>query len=317
MNDMFQALAGHFNTLRLVLLVVVAIFIALLFVSRRVATKYARVAVLVCVGTIMMLPFVWLVCAAFKDKSVLQEYTFLPPPAKISSATVNLDNFRTLFADKQTVQGTVTFWRYLANSIFLAGAGTTLSLIFSSMGGYALAKFSFRGRTALLTFMLASLTIPPVVLLAPNFETIWRLGWMDTYRALLIPGCVSVLGIFLFRQAIVAVPDDLLEAGRIDGCGEFRIYLQLIMPLVRPMTGAFCLVTFLGIWNAFLGPNVYLQTQAKLPLPVVLNQYIGQYAQQYGVFLAGTLLAILPPAVLFFALQREFISGLTSGAVKQ
>ena len=168
-----------------------------------------------------------------------------------------------------------------------------------------------------LTFMLASVTIPGVALLAPNFEVIWRLGWMNTYAALLIPGCVSVFGIFLFRQAILGVPDDLIDAGRIDGCGEFRIYLTVIMPLVRPMTGAFCLITFLGAWNSFLGPYTYLQTQGNLTLPVVLNQYVGVYRQQYGVFLAGTLLAIIPPAVLFLALQREFISGLTTGAVKQ
>src|SRR5262249_331887 len=126
----------------------------------------------------------------------------------------------------------------------------------------------------------------------------------------------SVFGIFLFRQAMLGVPNDLIEAGRIDGCGEFRIYLNLIMPLVRPMTGAFCLVTFLGTWNSFLAPNIFLQTQRKLTLPVVLNQFIGQYAQHYGIFLAGTLLAIIPPAILFFSLQKEFISGLASGAVK-
>jgi ABC-type glycerol-3-phosphate transport system permease component len=116
---------------------------------------------------------------------------------------------------------------------------------------------------------------------------------------------------------MLGVPDELLEAGRIDGCGEFRIYLTLAMPLVRPMTGAFCLISFLGAWNSFLGPNVFLQSQHHLTLPVVLNQYIGEYRQDYGIFLAGTLLAIVPPAVLFLALQREFISGLTSGAVKQ
>ena len=94
-------------------------------------------------------------------------------------------------------------------------------------------------------------------------------------------------------------------------------HLQLVMPLVRPMTGAYCLIMFLGSWNSFIGPNIFLQTQSKLTLPVVLNQYIGIYAQEYGVFLAGTLLAIIPPAILFLSLQREFISGLTSGAVKQ
>jgi ABC-type glycerol-3-phosphate transport system permease component len=140
---------------------------------------------------------------------------------------------------------------------------------------------------------------------------------MDSYKALLIPGAVSVFGVFLFRQAMLDVPDELIEAGRIDGCSEYRIYLTLVMPLVRPMIGAFCLISFLGNWNSFLAPNIYIQTQRALTLPVVLNQYIGEYQQQYGVFLAGTLIAILPPAILFFALQREFISGLQSGALKQ
>ena len=305
------------NGVRLTLLLLVIAFFALLPFSRRLALRYARLALLLCVGTVIMLPFVWLICAAFKDKAVLNEYTFLPPPAKISTETINLDNFRTLLTPTPTVQGPVSFWRYVCNSILLAGGGTLISMVFSSMAGYALAKYRFRGRAIVLTFMLASMTIPAIVLLAPQFEVIWRLGWMDTYRALLVPGAVSVFGIFLFRQAMITVPDDLIEAGRIDGCGEFRIYLTLVMPLVRPMTGAFCLISFLGMWNSFLPPNVYLQTQAKLPLPVVLNQYIGQYTQQYGVFLAGTLVAIIPPAILFFALQREFISGLTSGAVKQ
>ena len=108
----------------------------------------------------------------------------------------------------------------------------------------------------------------------------------------------------------------MVDAGRIDGCGEFRIYYSLVMPLVRPMAAAFCLVSFLGSWNAFFAPNVFLHTQSKLTLPVVLNLYLNQYGSDYGVFLSGTVLAILPPALLFLALQREFVGGLTSGAVK-
>lgn len=305
------------NWLHLLLLAMAALFVVLWPLSRKIAGTYARLALLLLVGTIMLMPFAWLVCAAFKDKSVLNEYTFLPPISQISSRTINLDNFRVLLSPQETVQGPVVFWRYVGNSLFLASAGTFISLVFCSMGGYALAKYRFRGQNLILIFMLASLTIPGVVLLAPNFEVIWRLGWLDSYKALIIPAAVSVFGIFLFRQAMLTVPDDLLEAGRIDGCGEFRIYLMLTMPLVRPMTSAYCLICFLGWWNAFLGPNIFLQTQSKLPLPVVLNQYIGQYAQHYGVFLAGTLLAILPPAILFLALQREFVSGLTTGALKQ
>lgn len=304
------------NPVRLSLLILVAGFVALWFGARRWAWTYARFAALLLTGTLIMLPFVWLLCAAFKDKSVLNEFAFLPPPSQISSETVNFDNFRALFATTQTVDGPVNFWRYALNSLFLAGAGTLIPMVFTSMGGFALAKYRFAGRPFVLTFMLASLTIPSVVLLAPQFDVIWRLGWMDSYRALLVPGAVTVFGIFLYRQAMIRVPDELLEAGRIDGCSEFGIYLRLVMPLVRPMTGAFCLISFLGAWNAFLGPNIFLQSQTKLTLPVVLNQYITLYQQQYGVFLAGTLLAIIPPALLFLLLQKEFISGLTSGAVK-
>lgn len=305
------------NALHWLLLVLLAGFGLLMLVSRKTALAYARWVILLLVGTIILLPFAWLICAAFKDTTVLNEYAFLPPMSRISSSTINLDSFRALFTEKQTVQGSVSFWRYIWNSIFLATAGTSISLIFSSMGGYALAKYHFAGRKTLLLYMLASMTIPGVMLLAPSFEVMWRLGWLDSYKAIIIPGSVGAFGIFLFRQAMLKVPDDLIEAGRIDGCGEFRIYLQLVMPLVRPMSAAYCLISFLGAWNSFLVPNVYLQTQSKLTLPVVLNQYIGEYTQQYGVFLAGTLLAIIPPAILFFALQREFISGLTSGAVKQ
>lgn len=305
------------NGLHVLLMVLLAVFLGLWLTKRRWAWAYGRLTVLLLVGTVMMLPFLWLICAAFKDKAVLNEYLFLPPPTEASPATVNLDNFRELFQPKPSTQGEVSFWRHIANSLFLASATTFLGLVFCSMGGYALAKHRFAGRKAVLIFMLASLAIPGVVLLAPNYEVIWRLGWMDSYRALIVPACVSAFGIFLFRQALLNVPDDLIEAGRIDGCGELRIYLQLVMPLVRPMTGAFCLITFIASWNAFLQPNIFLLSQDKLPLPVVLNQYIGQYAQQYGVFLAGTLIAIIPPAVLFLALQKEFISGLTSGAVKQ
>jgi multiple sugar transport system permease protein len=305
------------NELRWFLAAVAAVFALLLPLSRRAALQYGRLAILALIAAMMLAPFAWLICAAIKDTTVLNQYNFLPPPSQINSHTINLDNFRQLLAPKDTVQGPVSFWRYVLNSLFLASTATILSLVFSSMGGYAIAKYRFFGRGALLTYMLASMAIPAVVLLAPNYEIIYRLGWMDSYKALLIPSCVSAFGIFLFRQAMLAIPNELIEAARIDGWSEWRIYLTLVMPLVRPMSGAFCLITFLGAWNSFLPPNIFLTTQSKLPLPVVLNQYIGQYVQHYGIFLAGTVLAMIPPAIVFFALQKEFIGGLTSGAVKQ
>jgi len=320
MDDFAVALplaAVQMNSVRWTLLVALGIFVLLWPISRKAAFAYARVTLLLLAAFIMLVPFAWLVCAAFKDTTVLNEYMFLPPLREISSKTVNLGNFRELFADRETAQGPISFWQYVLNSVFLSSTITFLAMLFSSMGGYALAKFRFRGRGAVQAFMLSSLAIPGIVLLSPNYAVIYKLGLMDNYAALIIPACVSVLGIFLYRQAMLGVPDELIEAARLDGCGEFRIYLSLVMPLVRPMTGAFCLISFLGAWNAFIAPNIYLQSQRKLPLPVMLNQYVGVYSQQYGVFLAGTLLAILPPAILFFLLQREFISGLSTGALKQ
>jgi ABC-type glycerol-3-phosphate transport system permease component len=245
---------------------------------------------------------------------LLLEMTF--PDQIRASRAMNLDNFTTLFAGEETVQGRVYFWQYLLNSLFLAGAATTLQLFLCSMAGYALAKYRFAGRNLIVLYMLGTMMVPAVMLLAPVYKLIHSIGWSDSYLALLVPGAVTAFGIVLFRQAILSVPDELIEAGRIDGCGEFHIYLHLVMPLVRPLTSAFCLVAFLGSWNNFLGPQIFIHTQGKLTVPVVLNQYMGVYTQQYGVFLAGTLLAIIPPAILFFALQREFVSGLTSGAVK-
>ena len=280
------------------------------------ALGLVRVALLTAAGALTLAPFAWLLCATIKDPSVMMAHTFLPPITSWSSETINLTNFRLLFRGEPTAHGVITFWLYLANSLFLASTQTVIALVLSSLGGYALAMYEFRGRTAMATFMLGTMMIPGMILMAPVYRLLYGFGWLDTWWSLLVPGAVSAFGIFLFRQAFTQVPKDLLEAARIDGAGEMRIWWQVVMPLVRPMSGAFCLITFLGSWNNFLGPQVYLSSQEKLTLPVVLNQYLDVYTQQYGVFLAGTLLAIIPAAILFFSLQREFVSGLTSGAVK-
>ena len=281
-----------------------------------ISSAFLRYVLLGIAGFLILCPFAWLICAAFKDKDVLMQYSFLPPVADWSRDTLNFDNFRTLFGGEDTVQGRVYFWEYVVNSLFLASTATSINLFFASLGGYALSKYEFVGRKAIMAFMVGSMMFPGMLFLAPIYKMIFSFGWMDTYLALLVPGACSVFGMFLFRQAMIAVPQSLVEAARIDGASEFGIYLRIAMPLVRPMTGAFCLITFLGNWNNFIGPQVFIQTQSKLTLPVVLNQYMGVYTQEYGVFLAGTLIGIIPPAILFFTLQREFVAGLTSGAVK-
>lgn len=295
-----------------------AIAVALFaFDSRRprLAKRYLRFVLLGCMATLILTPLIWVYCSVFKRNDVLMAYPFLPPPGRWGE-TLGLDNFRRLFTPRVSLQGPIVFWQYLLNSLFLASAATMIQMFFCSLGGYALAKFRFTGRRQLMLFMLGSMMLPGMLFLAPMFELMYRLGWMDTYAALLVPGAATAFGIFLFKQAMQAVPDSLIEAARVDGAGEFFIYWRIIMPLVQPMTAAFCLIVFMGQWNAFLSPQIYLQSTYKLTVPVVLSQFMTQYNDDYGMFLSGTALAILPIAALFLALQREFIAGLTSGAVK-
>jgi ABC-type glycerol-3-phosphate transport system permease component len=307
------------NPLRLVLLVAAIVFVVLYLRSPknpRVAVTYLRWVLLIGASVLVIAPFFWLVAAAFKDREAFASYVFFPPLSEWSDKTVNLKNFRRLFDGDPSIYGKVYFWQYVLNSFFVASAMTVLRVVFCSAAGYALAKYSFRGKRWLTVFMLGSMMVPGVLLQAPLYSEIVHLRMIDTYLAVLMPTMVTAYGIFLFRQACMAVPNEMLDAGRIDGCSEFAIYLRLVMPLVRPMCAAFCLVTFLESWNNFFGPSVFLQSQEHLTLPVVLNLYVGLYQNEYGVFLAGTLLAILPPAFLFLALEKEFVSGLTTGAVK-
>lgn len=307
------------NGVRLTILLVFGVFAVLVVSSPRKparAFSFLKLVLLLAASGLVLAPFLWLVAAVFKDKSVLNEYVFFPPLSEWSARTLNLNNFRELLAGKTSVSGTVYFWQYLLNSLFLGSASAVLQLFFCSLAGYAVAKYDFRGKAGLLAFMLGSLTIPGVLLMPPIYELLVRIHLIDSYSGVVLPGMVSAYGIFLFRQAMQSIPNELIDAGRVDGCGEFWIYLRLVMPLVRPTSAAFCLMSFLASWNSFFAPSVLLQTQSKLTVPVVLNLYIAQYANDYGVFLAGTVLAIVPPAILFFALQREFVSGLVSGAVK-
>jgi multiple sugar transport system permease protein len=307
------------NPLRALLLALVLIFVALVLRSPKnpgLALAYLRWLLLGCAATLILVPFVWLVAAAFKDREALNEYVFFPPLSAWSQKTLNVANFRRLFAGDPSVQGKVYFWQYVLNSLFVTTTLTVFQLVFCSAAGFALAKYEFRGKRALMTCMLGSMMIPPVLLFPALYALIVKLGLIDGYGALFLPYLATPYGIFLFRQAMLGVPNEILDAGRIDGASEFYVYFRLVLPLVRPMSAAFCLVTFLNNWNAFFAPSVFLQTQSKLTLPVILELYLGLYRADYGVFLAGTLIAILPPALLFLALEKEFIGGLASGAVK-
>ncbi len=264
---------------------------------------------LVALALASMTPLIWLVCAAFKRPADLHSTLFLPPGGVTHFTAAN---FRTLLARQP-------FGAWMINSLFLASLQTVLVVTLSSLGGFALAKYEFRGKRALMFAMLVTLVLPGQVLLPSLYELTSAIGWINSYRAIVIPGAVSVFGIFLFRQAMrAAVPDELLHAARVDGCSELRLWWEIALPIVRPTIGAFTLLSFLAAWNSFFWPQVILQDEAKYTLPIGLANMVGlpEFQTNYGVLMAGTLLATLPVIALFFAVQRDFLSGLTSGAVK-
>ncbi len=288
--------------------------------ARRISTL-ARYALLTALAFVFLLPFVGLLASAFKDPGVANLYAFFPPLEEWSRETVNLTNFELALRPTPTRAGPITFWNYLFNSLLLACGTTVIQIFFSALAGFALAKYRFAGRELTQAFMLATLFIPGVLLLAPSYELFVKLGLIDTYAALLLPGAVSVFGVFLYRQAMLGVPNELLDAARIDGCRELRIFWDVVLPVVRPMTGAFALMSFLGNWNNYLGVSVMIHDQSKVTLPVAMKLFLANEAVNLnidatGIGMAGTLISLIPPAIAFFALQHEFVRGLTSGAVK-
>jgi ABC-type glycerol-3-phosphate transport system permease component len=259
-------------------------------------------------AAVSLAPFVWLLCASLKRGEDLFTYTFLPWQ---HLNTLTLDNFKLLFTRQ-------AFGNWLLNSVFIASTQTAVIVTLSSLGGFALAKYEFRFKKPLMFVMLGTMLLPSQVLLGSSYELMNILGWMNSYWAILVPGAVSVFGMFLFRQAMGGVPDELLQAGRVDGCSELRLWWDIALPVVRPMIGAFTLMTFLGSWNSYLWPQIILQDESRFTLPMGLANMVSlqEFQTNYGVLMAGTLISILPVVILFFALQRDFIAGLTSGAVK-
>lgn len=280
--------------------------------TSRMLLPLAVHAVLLVAALLVLLPFAWLVCSSLKRNDDFFTSLFLPAGGGlfgIAWERLTLDNYRALVP--------LGFPRAGLISLFLSSVTAVLATLFAAMGGFALARLRFRGRRLIETLVLAALVIPPMLLLAPGFQLLFHLNLLDTMAGLILPASAPAFGVYLFRQAtITSVPPQLLEAARVDGCGDLRSFASIGLPLVMPMVSAFLLITFLGVWNNFLTPQVVLQTPANFPLAVSIAQLRGVYYQDYGLVLAGTLVSVAPVLVLFLLLQRDFISGLTSGAIK-
>ncbi len=271
--------------------------------------SFVRSVLLASLAAISLLPLLWLTCASVKSgKDPFQSP--LLPWRHLNRLT--LANFIRLFRERP-------FGRWMINSIFVASTQTVAAVFLASLGGFGVAKYRFTGRRIILGLLMSVMLLPYQVLLPSSYELMHRLGWLDSYRAILAPGAISIFGLFLFSRAMQSVPDDLLHAGRIDGCSELRLWWDIAIPLVRPTIAAFTLLSFTASWNSFLWPQIVLQDEGKYTLPIGLANLSvrGGSDSDFGVLMAGTLLSILPVAILFFALQKDFIAGLAGGAVKE
>ena len=261
-------------------------------------------AVLVVLAVLTLLPLVWMVTASFMPTG---EAT---ASARVFPRSVTLEQYRTLFTRLNVT-------RALANSTVLATAVTAISLVVNALAGYAFAKLRFAGRDRLFRLLLGALVIPAQVAMLPLFLMMRELRLVDTYWAVIVPGMASIFGIFLVRQYALSIPQSLLDAARIDGASELRIFGSIVVPFCTPVLVTLGIFTFMGTWNDFLWPLIVLTGEARQTLPVALANLAGEHVQDVELMMAGAVLTVLPIIVMFLALQRYYIEGIVSGSVKE
>jgi multiple sugar transport system permease protein len=250
-------------------------------------------------------PFIWMLLGSLKTQQELVQQ----PPTWIPE-TVTTDNYSRLWSR-------LDFPRYFWNSTFISLAITIANVVFCSMIGYALAKLRFAGRDLLFLLVIATLLVPGSVTLVPLFVLMSKLDLVDTYWAVILPAAAGPLGVFLMRQFMLAIPNDLLEAARVDGAGEFRIFWKIVVPLSAPAIAALGIITFLPSWNALLWPLVVLTSQEHYTLPVALAIFArGQFQADYGLLMAGSVVLVVPVIIVFLLLQRHFTQSVTMTGIK-
>jgi multiple sugar transport system permease protein len=261
-------------------------------------------AALIIFGALSLIPLLWMVSASFMATG---EASSFPPPLVPQSPT--LQHYRDLF-------GRLALGRYAFNSAVVSVVTTLAALAINSAAGYSFAKLRFRGRDRTFRALTAGLAIPVQVAMLPLFLLIKSLGLVNSYGGVIIPGLASIFGIFLVRQYALAIPDDLLDAARIDGASEFRVFRSVVLPTIRPVLATLALWTFLATWNDFMWPLIVLSDDRKYTLPVALAGLVGEHAQDVELMMAGAVVTVLPVLTLFLFLQRYYVEGVTEGSVK-
>lgn len=262
--------------------------------------------ILISLAVLTATPFLYMITGSLKRNAEIFSY-----PLTLIPANPTLDNYIRLLNGSE-----IPFIRQFSNSLLISTSQTLLTLFIASLVGWGFAKYEFQGKKPLFLFLLATMMFPAQVALVPLFLLMLKIGWLDTYWAIIIPGSLSAFGVFLMRQFMLAIPSELLDAARIDGASEWGLYWRIGLPLSGSGLSILAVLTFLGSWNDYLWPLIALRSIEKFTFPVGLASLVGLYKVEYGMILAGAFLATLPILVIFFIGRNQFVAGLTSGAIK-
>jgi multiple sugar transport system permease protein len=272
--------------------------------TRRITARAVLYALLIVLALIVVLPLVWMVLTSFKtDADAIRHPYSLPSP-------FSLDAYRNLASGQQPIL------RWLWNSFSAAAIQTILILVTASMGAYALARMEFAGKKIVFGLIISTLLVPPVVFLIPNYLIVQNLGWLDTILAITVPGAAGAFGIFFLRQFFVGLPLEIEEAARIDGAGDFRIFVQIVLPLARPALATLAVLSFLNNWNDFLWPVYVLLSPEHMTLQPGLSMLQGAYRTHFAIVMAGAVIASVPVLAVFAVAQRQIVDSVTGAAVK-
>ena len=261
-------------------------------------------AVLLLLIFLTVVPYLYTISASFKPGDELFSI-----PIRVFPDSLYLGNYELLFEK-------TNFVRWFFNSVFIGVSRMALAVTISLMAGYAFAKFDFRFKNALFILLLGTLTLPIYVLIVPLYGMMVALGWTDTYIALILPVAAQAIGVFLARQYLLSIPDEIMDSARVDGAGEWSIFWRIVVPLSWPVIAVMAILFFTASWNDYIWPLVVLTQDKMFTVSLGLPTLVGPYSRQYGAVMAGSFLSTVPIIILFLIMQRRFIEGITQGALK-
>jgi multiple sugar transport system permease protein len=264
--------------------------------------RWALMLILLIGGIGMVFPFVWMISSSLKLPADIYSLSLIPPKP-------TLDNYRTVLEETKYI-------RWFVNSLVIALITTASVAFFASVSGYALAKFKFPGQTAIFILILSTLMVPTEMLVIPWYMMSIELHWTDSYQGIMFPGLISAFGVFLMRQFFTGVPNDLIDAGRLDGFSEFRIFWKIAVPQVKPAIAALCIFTFLGNWNAYIWPLIVTRSEEMRTLPVGIAFFSTESGSAFHLIMAAAALATVPVLIVFLIFQRQIIKGIVLTGLK-